>query len=84
MILQLPIQMDARKHSVPLLALTLYVNVSFTASPTIGYVPLNVNFSYNGSTSSSNNYFWTFGDGGIDTVENPTPCLHTIDRFINK
>jgi gliding motility-associated-like protein len=39
------------------------VLASFTASPITGYVPLNVNFAYNGSTSIGNNYSWAFGDG---------------------
>jgi hypothetical protein len=50
--------------------------VSFTTTPTSGYVPLNVNFLYNGTTSTSNIYFWSFGDGSIDTTETPPPHIY--------
>jgi gliding motility-associated-like protein len=52
------------------------VFASFTTSPNSGYVPLNVNFFYNGTHSSSNIYFWTFGDGSIDTTANPPPHIY--------
>jgi gliding motility-associated-like protein len=48
------------------------INSGFTASPSTGYSPLTVNFAAS-STTSSNIYFWTFGDGNIDTTGgNPT------------
>ncbi len=55
-----------------------YVNASFTPSPTTGYAPLNVNFSYTGSTSSGNIYTWTFGDGVIDTTVSPTHLYNSV------
>lgn len=42
---------------------------SFTAGPTIGVVPLTVNFT-NTSTGATN-YSWSFGDGNVSTSANP-------------
>ncbi len=50
---------------------SVIVDASYTPSTTLGYVPLSVSFGYNGSLSSANSYLWTFGDGVIDTTENP-------------
>jgi PKD repeat protein len=43
---------------------------SFTANPTSGGVPFNVNFT-DTSSGSPTSWAWTFGDGGTSTVENP-------------
>lgn len=48
----------------------------FTASPTSGTVPLNVNFT-DQSTNSPTSWQWDFGDGGTSTEQNP---LHTYDN----
>lgn len=48
---------------------------SFTAGPTVGVVPLTVNFT-NTSTGATN-YDWSFGDGDVSTNVNP------IDTYTN-
>jgi PKD repeat protein len=48
--------------------------VDFSASPTTGIVPLPVQFtdlSANGG-STITSWFWSFGDGGTSTLQNPT------------
>ena len=57
---------DINDTTVTILPLPI---VSFNATPTSGCEPLTVNF--NNTTSSSNAFFWQFGDSGIDTVGNP-------------
>jgi PKD repeat protein len=44
---------------------------SFTANPTSGGVPLNVNFT-DTSSGSPTSWAWTFGDGGTSTAQNPS------------
>ncbi len=60
--------------------------VSFSASPTSGFHPLNVYFS-NTSGPSVINYFWNFGDtlSGIDntsTLTNPSHLYNTEGQYI--
>ncbi|MFZ5979094.1 MAG: C10 family peptidase, partial [Candidatus Zixiibacteriota bacterium] len=44
--------------------------VSFTASPNVGWAPLEVNFS--GLTELTvDSWTWDFGDGGMDNVQDP-------------
>lgn len=53
--------------------ITVYdpVTAGFTASPTSGIGPLQVDFA-NQSTGSYTTIFWDFGDGATSTEENPT------------
>ena len=44
---------------------------NFTASPTSGTAPLNVQFT-DTSTGNPTSWSWTFGDGGTSTAKNPT------------
>ena len=49
---------------------------SFTSSPTTGPAPLAVKFT-DTSTGPATSWAWTFGDGGKDTVQNPS---HTFTK----
>lgn len=55
---------------------TVPVNASFTALPDSGCPPLVVNFTNTSTTGAT--YHWSFGDGGTDSVFNPT---HTFLNF---
>ena len=44
---------------------------SFTASPTSGTAPLNVQFT-DTSTGAPTSWAWTFGDGGTSTSQSPS------------
>jgi parallel beta-helix repeat protein len=64
-----------------------YVNVSnfaptadFTAVPSSGSVPLNVQFT-DQSSGSGLNYLWQFGDGQTSTIQNPTHTYTTSGIF---
>jgi PKD repeat protein len=46
-------------------------SASFTANPTSGGVPLNVNFT-DTSSGSPTSWAWTFGDSGTSTAQNPS------------
>jgi PKD repeat protein len=56
---------------------TAYIQVcetpaaDFSGSPTLGVAPLGVQFT-DQSTGGATSWFWTFGDGGTSTVENPS------------
>jgi PKD domain len=55
-----------------------------TASPTNGVAPFTVIFSSTGSfdpEGTALSYSWTFGDGGISTVANPTHTYATTGTF---
>lgn len=47
-------------------------NVSASAIPTSGEVPLQVAFTCTVNSGSPNQFSWTFGDGGISSSQNPT------------
>jgi len=60
------------------LKITDYINVidppvvksNFSGSPLIGCNPLTVNF--NNTSTNATYYYWSFGDGALDTAKNPT------------
>ena len=52
----------------------------FTANPTNGTVPLNVQFT-DQSTGGIISYQWNFGDGNTSTLENPTHTYTTIGSY---
>ena len=54
-------------------------NASFTAEPSIGIAPLNVNFTNASSNASS--YNWDFGDGNSSTQVNPTHTYTTPTNY---
>ncbi len=49
---------------------TNVASATFTTAPSIGAVPLSVNFTYTGSNGTA--FSWTFGDGGSSTLRNPS------------
>ena len=53
---------------------------AFTSNVTSGTTPLNVQF-----TDTSNNiptgWYWTFGDGGTSTLQNPTHTFSTVGTY---
>jgi gliding motility-associated-like protein len=53
---------------------------SFTATPTSGQVPLDVDYS-NNSTGTSLTYSWAFGDGNFDTNSDPSNTFNAIGDF---
>jgi len=58
---------------------------SFTATPSSGTVPLNVNFSAAGSfdpDGSITGYAWEFGDGGTGSGVNATRTYNSTGTFI--
>jgi gliding motility-associated-like protein len=60
------------------------VTAGFNANPTTGYVPLPVNFTYTGTgdtVNTANIYTWTFGDGTISSLQDPSHTYLTQDTF---
>jgi PKD repeat protein len=58
------------------------VNASFTANPTSGPAPLTVNFTDTSTGNPApNSWSWTFGDGGISNVRNPSHTYTTNGTF---
>ena len=60
---------------------------SFTASPTSGMVPLNVNFT-DTSSGSITDWAWAFGDGNTSTSQDPTnlylnPGAYTVQEIVS-
>jgi gliding motility-associated-like protein len=55
------------------------VTAGFTANPTVGVVPLTVNFT-NTSTGATG-YTWSFGDGGSSTGVNPSNIYGTSGTY---
>jgi PKD repeat protein len=47
------------------------INAAFTATPVTGSSPLNVSFQ-DMSTGNPTSWVWSFGDGGISTLQNPS------------
>ncbi|MDP9888351.1 PKD domain-containing protein [Pseudarthrobacter enclensis] len=56
---------------------------SFTASPTSGTAPLNVNFT-DTSTGSPTSWAWDFGDGGTSTAQNPSHSYAAAGTYTAK
>ena len=56
------------------------VVASFTASPTSGGIPLEVNFN-NDSTGIITEYSWDFGDGTTSTEENPVKTYTSAGTY---
>ena len=53
---------------------------SFTENTTSGLNPLNVQFK-DQSTGNVTSYYWTFGDGGSSTLQNPTYTYNTPGTY---
>ena len=56
---------------------------AFSASPTLGIIPLNVQFT-DQSTGVPTNYTWTFGDGNTSTEQNPSHVYSKVGKFTVK
>ena len=52
----------------------------FSANPTSGTVPLNVNFT-DTSTGSITSWSWNFGDGGTSTSQNPSHTYNAAGTY---
>ena len=52
----------------------------FSATPTSGSKPLNVQFT-DASTGVVSTYFWNFGDGGVATIRNPTHSYSAVGIY---
>jgi gliding motility-associated-like protein len=72
---------NCKKVTSNVVGTTTIIDVSFTAYPTSGYIPLDVSFTYTGSVSPNNQYQWTFGDNGSDTAMNPNYTYTDSDTF---
>ena len=55
------------------------INANFIATPTIGTIPFDVNFTFTGS--GANTYSWNFGDGGTSTLQDPTHTYTTTGNY---
>src|SRR5262245_49487016 len=64
-------QRSARQTTGPTPAAVTSTQVSFTASPTSGRLPLKVAFS-DASTGSITAWAWDFGDGTSSTLPSPS------------
>jgi gliding motility-associated-like protein len=65
--------------------ITVYENpiAAFTATPSEGCVPFNVNFSDKSSAGSGTitGWTWDFGDGVVSNVQNPSHTYNISDTF---
>ena len=54
-----------------------------SANPTNGLAPLNVAFTGSGTDSDGNvvSYAWSFGDGAVSTVQNPTHTYNNAGHY---
>lgn len=64
----------------------IQASAAFTASPSAGAAPQQVDFTYTGTNGSS--FAWAFGDGGASTVQNPvytygTPGTFSVTLVVN-
>lgn len=57
--------------------------VQFSAGPLTGCAPLCVNFTDQSTVQNSNaaQWLWDFGDGGIDSVQNPNYCYQNQGQY---
>lgn len=57
--------------------------VSFSGGPTTGCAPLCVDFLDQSTVQNSNaaQWLWQFGDGGTDTLQNPTYCYNNQGQY---
>ncbi|MFN3918432.1 MAG: PKD-like domain-containing protein [Flavobacteriales bacterium] len=55
-------------------------NASFTANPSVGPAPLNVQYS-NASSGSGLTYDWDFGDGNVSTSQNPSNTFGALGSY---
>jgi PKD repeat protein len=53
---------------------------NFTGTPTVGNVPLTVNFS-DASSGSPASWSWTFGDGGTSSSQNPSHTYNAAGTY---
>jgi PKD repeat protein len=53
---------------------------SFTGTPTSGSTPLTVAFT-DTSSNTPTSWYWTFGDGGISTLQNPSHTYNTAGTY---
>ena len=64
----------------------LLLSANFSASETLGFAPLNVQFT-DTSTGPHNRWEWSFGDGGTSTQQNPihqytVPGTYTVSLTV--
>ncbi len=52
----------------------------FTGSPTSGVAPLTVNFT-DATTNMVTSWLWSFGDGGMSTLQNPSNTFTTVGTY---
>ncbi len=55
------------------------INATFTANPSEGTIPLNVQFTFTGT--GANTYQWDFGDGNTSTLQNPTDVYNVAGTY---
>jgi gliding motility-associated-like protein len=55
------------------------IDASFTASPTSGFIPLNVSFT--NASSNATAYSWTFGNGSTSTATNTSTTYNTAGVY---
>mgnify|MGYP000745678680 CR=1 FL=1 len=68
------------KDTLKVLLNVANIEASFTASPGIGNVPLEVSFE-NQSGEDANEFYWEFGDGGFSREQNPTHTFTTAGDY---
>ena len=56
------------------------LNANFSANPTYGYAPLNVDFT-DTSSGTPTSWSWDFGDGTNSTPQNPTHTYSTAGNY---
>ncbi|MBI4647647.1 MAG: PKD domain-containing protein [Bacteroidia bacterium] len=63
------------------IAITSTVPVAnFTGAPSVGNVPLTVQFT-DQSINSPNSWSWDFGDGGTSTIQNPSHVYDSVGTY---
>ena len=53
----------------------------YTANPTGGLAPLTVTFSETTTGKLPDSFYWEFGDGGTDTVQNPVHIYNSVGIY---
>lgn len=56
------------------------IHAAFTATPTVGFFPLAINFTFTGS--GANSYLWDFGDGNTSAIMNPSNIYQSSNNFL--